>query len=165
MALSIETIRNSILTSIHGRRLGLGFNGELRGHTGGVDVVEEVGYLATGTSCLPYGMTVITSPANGGTSQAGTAFTLQTPIPGMRKTIFHHGASTSAHVFGLSGSAKIVGGSLTSAGTTMFSTFRQNACVQLLAITTAMWLNLVSKSSANVSSDMWGISYSATVSS
>ena len=174
MAYTLNTMRNDILTSIHGRRLGLDKNDFLVGHKGiRLPITEDVAGLGasaviagsgTGTSIANYGVTRITSSA-GSTANTGFAFTLQAPTPGCRKIIYQYGASTSAHVFGLSGSAIVQGGSLTSAGSTMFSMWKQNAMVELLGISTAIWLHLNSKTSGNASSDMLSVSYSATVSS
>ena len=174
MAFTLDTMRNNILTSIHGRRVGLDKDDFLLGHKGiRMPITEDVSGLGasaviagvgTGTSIANYGLTRVVSSA-GSTANTGFAFTLQAPVAGARKIIYKYGASTSAHVFGLSGSAVVQGGSLTSAGSTMISMWRQNAMVELLGISTAIWLHLNSRTSGNASSDAIGISYSATVSS
>ena len=174
MAFTLETMRNNILTSLYGRRIGLDKDDFLLGHKGHrMPITEDVSGLGasaviagvgTGTSVENYGMTRIVSSA-GSTANTGFAFTVQAPKAGVRKIIYQYGASTSAHVFGFSGSAVVQGGSLTSAGSTMISLFKQNAMVELLGISTAIWLHINSKTSGNASSDMLGISYSATVSS
>ena len=165
MAYTTQQMAAERVRPLHGRNAALDRNGFIVGPVGLREPIDDLVNTATGTSIPNYGLTRITSPVNGGATQLGCAFTLQSPRPGYRKTIYFQGASTSAHVFGLSGGAVIQGGSLTSAGTTMFSMFKQNSCVQLLGITTGTWLMLNSRSSAGVSSDMWGISFSATVSS
>ena len=166
MAFTLEQLRSEGLTSIYGRRLSIDKDDFLVGPKGLRDAItEDITHAATGTTIVNYGMTRITSSANGGSTQAGLAYTLQAPVVGARKTIFHYGASTSCHVFGMSGSAIVQGGSLTSLGSTMISFFRQNAFVELLGISMAIWLALGLKSSAGASSDMWGISFSATLSS
>lgn len=166
MAYTLNQLRAQRKTSIHGRRLGLDANDFLVGPVGVRLPHDDIDQTGTGTSVPYYGMTRIISSANGGSTQAGLAYTIQAPPgPGVEKEIYHYGASTSAHVFGFSGSAVVQGGSLTSAGSTMISFFRQNAYVKLRSISSAIWLALNTKSSAGASSDMFGISFSATLSS
>lgn len=174
MAYTLTSLRNEKVTSIHGRRLAIDQDDFLIGPKGyreatpedisGLGSAAVLGGSGTGTTISNYGLTRIVSSA-GSSANTGFAYTLQAPKAGVLKRIFHYGASTSAHVIGLSGSAIVQGGSLTSLGSTMISFFRQNAMVELLGISTAIWLHLNSKSSGNASSDMWGISYSATASS
>ena len=161
MSFSLTSLRDSILTSIWGRRIGLDKDDFILGFKGTRTAIEDFDN-STGSTAVNYGMTrVMTTAASSG----GAAYTLQAPTPGARKTLYHYGASTSCFVFGMAGSAIVQGGSLTSAGSTMISMFRQNACIELLGLSTAIWLHLGSKSSGNASSDMWGISFTATASS
>lgn len=166
MGYTLNTIRSERKTSIHGRRLGLDQYDYLVGPLGLREPYDDVNAANSGTSVPYYGLTRITAAANSGATQAGIAMTIQAPPKqGIRKRIFHQGASTSCFVFGFSGSAVVQGGSLTSAGATMISFFRQNAYAELLSLSSASWLLLNSKSSGNASSDMYGISFSATLSS
>lgn len=173
MAYVLETLRSEKIVSIHGRRLALDADDFLIGPKGlrhpitediaGLGSAATIAASGTGTTLANHGLTRIVSSA-GSSANTGFAFTLQAPKPGVRKSIFQYGASTSAHVIGFSGSAVVVGGSLTSAGSTMISIFKQNASVELVGLTTAVWLQMNSHSSL-VSSDHLGISYTATASS
>lgn len=166
MAYTLQQLRNARKSSIRGRQLGVDPWDFLVGPPGMRLPHDDVDHTGSGTSVPYYGMTRITASANGGATQAGIAYTLQAPPgPGVIKEIYHYGASTSCFVFGLSGSAIVQGGSLTSAGATMISFFRQNAYAKLRSISSAIWLLVNSKSSGNASSDMYGLSFSATLSS
>lgn len=174
MAYTLNQLRAVRKTSVHGRRLGLDANDFIVGPIGMRLPIDDVSGLgsaavasgaATGTSVPYYGITRVVSSA-GSTANTGFAYTLQAPPgPGVRKDFFYYGASTSAHVFGMGGSAVVQGGSLTSAGSTMFSMWRQNSQISLVSLTSAQWLMLNNLSSANASSDAFGISFTATASS
>lgn len=156
MARLLETIRNTILTSIHGRRVGLDKDDYLVGPKALAEQVEDISTTAA-TSASPYGITnVLTS----GSSQTGR-YTLQAPVPGVRKTFALQSTSTGTQQFELSGGAVILGGSLTTAGSTIFSLIRQNAVVNLVGISTAVW-RIADIASSLVSSDSRGVLFSSS---
>lgn len=156
MANLLETIRNGIITSVRGRRLGLDHNDFLRGPKELQLQVEDI-TSTVATSASPYGVTnVLTS----GSTQTGR-HTLQAPIPGVRKMFCLQSTSSGTHQFECSGGALILGGSLTTAGSTILSLIRQNAVVNLIGISTALW-RITDIASSLVSSDSRGVLFSSS---
>jgi len=95
MALSIETLRNSIITSLFGRRLGLDVAGYLVGAYDNRLPVTDLTSASTATAIPPYGITNITGTSLA-TSAAGGAFLLSNPVPGVETVICNLNANTSA---------------------------------------------------------------------
>lgn len=94
MALTITTIRNSILTSVYGRRLGLDVNERLVGHRGTVTEFEDITTVATTASI--YGISRVSVS---GSTQGPTQHNLPAPIAGIEKTIFMTSSSTGSQQF------------------------------------------------------------------
>lgn len=134
---------NKITTSIHGRRLGLqtmstGETGSARGPAeflvGPEDLRQDVTTgESTGTNIAPYGVSSIF-----GTSAASTpVYTLDPPIPGVRK-IVRFGSTDSALYVKMASGCAIAGTSLATTGATVIrSSGGGNA--QLIGLTTALW--------------------------
>lgn len=138
MALSIETIKDRIVTSLYGRRFGLGRspNGQtyefLAGPVGIQGATEDITTTAA-TSAIPHGHTqVLTS----GSSQLGL-YTLQAPIPGIRKTLSLNSTSTGTMQFQLTSATLVTATGAT--GSTMINLRGAGACIELLGLTTAIW--------------------------
>lgn len=146
---------NKILTSLVGRRLGLQrlTTGESGGSRGSKEfLVGPDGFRddvttgeTTATNLTPYGVSHLP-----GTSAASSAvYTIDPPIPGIRKLI--SGATDNGPVY-----LKTAGGEtiLTSAGST-FNTVKISSlggAFELIGLTTARWLtNLVTGTSSQAS--------------
>lgn len=94
MALSITTIRNSILTSLFGRRLGLDTNERLIGNRGVVTEYEDITTVATTASI--YGISRVQVS---GSSQGPTQHNLPAPIAGVEKALLMTSSSTGSQQF------------------------------------------------------------------
>lgn len=93
MALSLDTIRNSILTSLFGRRIGLDPNSYLAGPLGMLKVIDDLSSASTGTAVRNNGVVNIT-----GTSllTSANAFALANPRPSVPVIIANVNANSSA---------------------------------------------------------------------
>jgi hypothetical protein len=131
MAVSLEQLRNTIMTSLFGRRLGFDNNEFLVGTKDLRVAIEDISTTAA-TSALPYGHTrVLTS----GSSQTGT-YTLQAPVPGVRKTLSLNSTSTGTMQFTATNAAFLSGSGTSEA---VISLITKGAFVELLGVTTAYW--------------------------
>jgi len=101
MAQSLEQLRNRIITSIHGRRLGLDSDESLLGVKDVKRVVQDLTSASTATAINNYGIVNIA-----GTSLLTSAqvFLLSNPIPGVEVTINNVRANATA---GSSGSTAL----------------------------------------------------------
>lgn len=135
MAQSLTTLRNNIITSIFGRRLGLQSDQTLVGPVGFKRVVEDINTTDV-TTALFYGVTrVMTS----GSSQGPTQSFLPAPVPGVEKYIVMHTTSTGSYQFlSTANGASILAAS---DGTTKsLLNFRgPGGSVRLMGLTTAVW--------------------------
>lgn len=158
---TLSGLRNSILTSLFGRKLGLDPSGFLLGPPGYPDVVS--GAVSTGSTCISgvatagstgststvttlpaYGVsaigTTVSSGNTGGTTggQSGCNYQLDYPVPGVSKLIVNP-TTGDAGVF--TKGAYIFGSSFTPASTYQYATLCGNvgAYLELMAITTAVW--------------------------
>ena len=95
MAQTLETIRNSIITSIFGRRLGLDNNSFLSGPKDIKHVVTDLTSASTATAIPNHGVTNVTATSLA-TSAAGGVFAIDYPQPGVVTTICNVNANTSA---------------------------------------------------------------------
>lgn len=134
MALSIEQLKNQILTSLFGRRIGFDKNDYLVGPKGLRDAVEDISTTAA-TSALPYGVTrVLTS----GSSQTGS-YTLQAPAgEGVRKTLCLNSTSTGGQQFTATNATIYAASDGTSKA--VVNLFAPGAAVTLVAVSTARWI-------------------------
>ncbi len=95
MALSLNTIRNGIQTSIYGRRLGLTITNELLvGFNGVREVIEDL--TTVPTTLAAFGVSVVGVT---GSSQGPVQHFLPVPIAGVEKTIILNTTSTASHQF------------------------------------------------------------------
>ena len=135
MAFTVEQIKNEMITSVHGRRLGLDSNAFLTGPKDLRKAVEDITTTAA-TTASNYGLTrVLTS----GSSQTGS-YTVEAPVIGTRKMFFQQSTSTGTMAFKFSGGASVMGASVGTAGSTVITLLGQGANACLEAVTTALWL-------------------------
>ncbi len=143
----------NILTSIHGRRLGLqnlstgqtgGTKGPLEFLVGPQDI--RLGVTTSETTATPMDPTGISYLV--GTSAASTpVFTLAPPIPGVRKGIVF-GSTDSAIYVKMTAGVSILGTSLGSSGTAIRSS--GGGYVELMGLTTAAYAaEMVSSTAVN----------------
>ena len=138
---SVEGLRSQIITSIYGRRLGLDNNGSLVGITGyrlpvtGFDSTgATTGFNTTGETTLSaYGCSIIGSTASG-----SQAYTIQAPIPGVRKYIVNPTTATVTIATTAAGAYVVLSTNGAVTGTTI-SLARGGTNVTLLGITTYAW--------------------------
>jgi len=132
MAFSLENIRSKILTSIHGRRLGIDPDGFLAGPKPLRQQVTDatVASAAAGTNLANHGVhTVVTS--------TNTEWTLTDPIPGVAVRIGTNSTSTGNHAIvpaaaTITSTNGVAGSSITLQGI--------GASIELMGISTAQWL-------------------------
>ena len=137
----IENLRNSIITSLFGRRLGLDQYDTLTGPKGFRDPVD--GWNTAGTTLVStsvasnipaYGMTVVGATG----ASATTAYTLAAPIPGVCKRIFN--PTTGAVTILTTGAGAFIcstGSVASTQGTISF--VGKGAYVELWGLTTSLW--------------------------
>lgn len=114
MALSITTIRNNILTSLYGRRLGLDTLGALRGHVGEVQPITDATSDTTGTNITGYGFTTVDTSTD-------DTWLLDNPIPGMFKHIYTGSTSTGIRTIKRKDNTFAIQSSANSTGTTIIA--------------------------------------------
>lgn len=135
MAFLLETIRGTIMTSIHGRRLGLDKDEYLVGFKDNRKAVEDISTTVP-TTVIAYGVTrVLTS----GSSQGPTQHFLPAPAVGVEKTIIMASTSTGSQQFlSTANGASIFN---TSAGTTvgLLNFVGPGGSVTLIGLSTAIW--------------------------
>jgi hypothetical protein len=90
MAQSLQTLRNSIITSVHGRRLALDKDDFLVGPPEIKRVVADYTSGSTGTEILPYGVHSFQL-----TTLSTQTFVIRDPVPGVPVTIFAHQAGAT----------------------------------------------------------------------
>ena len=135
MAQSLETLRNSVHTSIFGRRLGLDSDDYLVGPKSHKGAVEDL-TTSTGTDVLAYGTARVTAT---GSSQGPVQYNLAAPVPGVQKVLCLNTTSTGSYQFlSTPNGASIRSGS---DGTTksLVNLLGQGGAVILQGITTAIW--------------------------
>ena len=104
MAIDLEGLRTQVLDSIKGRKFGLDYQGYLAGPPGLRDPITAATSLTTGTNIVAYGITTLQS------ASAATAFKLEAPVSGIRKTLVS--MSTGGYTISLvSGTFQAVNGS------------------------------------------------------
>ena len=129
MALSLATIRSKILTSIHGRRLGLDSDEFLAGPKGVRQVVTNATSDTTATAIPNHGfVTVVTTTDDG--------WTLTDPLPGISVRIATNSTSTGTHT--VTPAAATINSTNGIAGSA-FQLVSQGAYIELTGVTTAVW--------------------------
>lgn len=148
--------RNRIITSIHGRRLGLqrmstaetgGSRGNVEFLVGAEDIRAEVTTAeTTSTNLKPFGYHVLP-----GTSAASSAvYTLDPPIPGVRVSVM--GGVSNGPVYLKTANSETIVSTVGSSHTTV-KVSSVGGCFELLGLTTAQWMamGLTSGTSSNAS--------------
>ena len=112
MAYSIETLRNDIITSIHGRRLGLDSGGRLIGHEG--ERIPEVDATSdtTGTNITGHGWTNVDTTTD-------DTWLLAAPVKGAFKYIYTGSTSTGIRTIVRADATFAIRTSANSTGTTI----------------------------------------------
>ena len=130
MAQSLETIRSEILTSIHGRRVGLDPNGYLAGFPDVVRPVSNATSDTTGTALAPYGFHTIV------TTTDDTWILTDPPRAGLEVKLITNSSSTGTHTVTCAGANL-----LTTSGSSFISADfnAEGESITLVALTTALW--------------------------
>jgi len=158
---TLTALRNSILTSIHGRRLGLNSNEFMVGPKDMAVATQSLTSGSTATQVTNYGITMLdvttgaaTTASSLGTTEVGCAWTMAAPEPGVRKTLMKVSAtlgSTMPVVVGFGSGVTGYNSSFLSTATgVMLNAVGQQ--VTLMGITTAKWLVLALSTGASVPS-------------
>lgn len=131
MALTLTTIRNSKVKSIHGRELGIDASGYLIGSPGMVQPIEDVD---AATTLAAYGISRLLTSG----STSNRQHNLPVPVPGIRKTVVLHSTSTGSQQLLTTPNGAAV---FSSAGTTAncLNLVGPGGFVVLVGITTAVW--------------------------
>lgn len=151
MGLSLLQLRNKILTSLYGRRLGLTPNAFLVGPKSLQLVTQDIGAPAstastTSTEILNYGITSLavgtgaaTTGSSYGTVEVGGVYALAAPEPGVEKIIYT-ASNHSTMLITVAFSTGVTGG--TSNGSTFggVSFNAPNQWVRLIGASTSKWL-------------------------
>lgn len=90
MALTLESIKKKIRTSIHGRRLGLSHDDYLCGPKDTIRPVTNATSATTATALLPYGVHTVATSTN------DTWTLTDPPHAGLTVVIYNQGTSTGA---------------------------------------------------------------------
>lgn len=146
-ALSLETLRRQVLTSMYGRRAGLSNDEFFVGVKDIKQTIEEISTTVP-TTVLAYGMTRITVT---GSSQGPVQHNLPAPIPGVEKILALGTTSTGSHQFlSTPNGASVLCGS---DGTTksLVNLVGQGGVVKLIGVSTAIWQVLHQVSTGGVS--------------
>ena len=129
MALSLETIRNSIRTSIHGRRLGLDGNEQVAGVKGMTRPVTDATSATTATALPNYGIVSVVTTTD-------DSWTLTDPYVGAEVSLMTGSSSTGIHT--ITCAAATIRSTNGIAGANVVLT-GMGACVNLVGISTAIW--------------------------
>lgn len=160
---SLNGIRNRIITSIFGRRIGLGFGSTYDGEPsflfGVRGVAEQVeGISSAGSTIVSTAVTNNLSPFGcslvGATgASATTAYNLAAPIPGVVKRLFNPTTGIAVVLTTGAGAFLCSTASVTSTQG-IISLAGKGSGVELLGLTTALWgvlTQVASSASTNVS--------------
>lgn len=134
MAQSLETLRNSIITSMRGRRVGIDRNDFLI-HKGHKKAITDIDTGDTGTDVKNYGIVQTLCTGSSQTAQ----WSMEAPEPGVEVTLINGTSSTGTMQFLTTpNGADIL---ISSVGTTVgvVSLLQGGAAVTLVGLTTARW--------------------------
>lgn len=156
---TLETLRNSIITSLYGRRLGFNQNQFLVGPKDIALATQSLTSGSTGTQVINYGITqldVTTAAASTassvGTTELGCAWVMAAPEPGALKTLMKQsstGGSTMPVVVTFGTGVTAFNSSFTSTATgVMLNAVGQQ--VTLRGLSATKWLVLSLSSGASV---------------
>ena len=129
MALALDTIRDNMQISIHGRRCFVDINGNLGGFKGITRPVTDGTSDTTGTALPNYGINRVVTSTN-------DTWTLTDPYVGAEVTLMTGSSSTGVHT--VSPAAAVIYSTNGIAGSGVVLT-GAGACVSLLGISTGIW--------------------------
>jgi hypothetical protein len=138
MANSLDTIRNKIVTSIFGRRLGLDVNEFLVGPKGLRPQLHDATSDTTGTNIPNHGLVSVETTTD-------DTWKLTDPVPGCQVTLFCQTTSTGTRTV-----SPVAATIITTAGTagSTISLTGAGASITLTGITTGLWMQTARASSA-----------------
>lgn len=129
MALLLETVRNRIRTSIHGRRIGLDGNEQLAGVKGMTRPVTDATSDTTGTALPNYGIVSVVTTTD-------DSWTLTAPYVGAEVSLMTGSSSTGIHTIAVA--PAVIRSTNGIAGANVVLT-GPGAALSLVGITTALW--------------------------
>jgi hypothetical protein len=129
MAYSLNDMRARILTSVHGRRLGLDQDEFLAGSKGCRNVVTDATSDTTGTDIPNHGVVSVVTTTN-------DTWTLADPLPGVSVTLFTGTTSTGNHT--IDASPAVIYSTNGIEGDQVVMNERGGYCT-LVGVTTAAW--------------------------
>lgn len=141
MAQSLDTIRKRILTSVHGRRLGIGYDEFLAGVKDIVKVVTNATSDTTGTAIPNHGIASVVTTTN-------DTWTLTDPIPGVSVDLVTGSTSTGTHT--VTCAAAVIQSTNGVEGASVLMSAAGAHC-RLTGLTTAIWA-VTSRASTAVTS-------------
>lgn len=131
MALTINSIRNKILTSVFGRRLGLDVDGRLIGHVGSLDPITDATSDTTGTNITGYGVTTVDTSTD-------DTWLLDGPVKGAFKHLYTGSTSTGIRTIKRANANFAIQSSANSTGTTIVAQ-GGGLWLTLFGVTTALY--------------------------
>lgn len=138
MAITLNALRNTIITSLFGRRVGLDVNGALIGVAGMRQHVIAATSDTTGTALPNNGFVSVDSSTD-------NTWTLTAPVPGCQVTLFCSSTSTGTRT--ITPTNATVNSTLGTLGTTISLT-GGGAFISLVGLTTGLWAQVSRSSSA-----------------
>ena len=129
MAQTINQAREKILTSVHGRRLGIDHTERLAGVKGTRKALTNATSDTTGTTLANHGFHSVATTTN-------DSWTLQDPEVGCEVTLMTGTTSTGNHTITCD-AATIVSSAQSTMGVVVL--IGGGACVELVGLTTAQW--------------------------
>ncbi len=141
MAFSLQQIRNTIITSIFGRQIGLDVNGYLVGPPEMRLAIEDL--TTVPTTVIGYGLSRVTAT---GSTQGPVQYFLPAPIPGVRKYLSITTTSTASFQFLSTANGASILAASDATTKAVVNIVGQGGAVELIGITTAIWqvINFVS---------------------
>lgn len=134
MASLIETLRNSIITSVYGRRLGLTNAEHLVGPKDMQLAIEDLTTVAT--TVIGYGLSRVTAT---GSTQGPVQYTLPAPVPGVKKILTITTTSTGSYQFLSTAAGASILAASDATTKSLVNILGQGGTVTLIGITTAIW--------------------------
>jgi hypothetical protein len=134
MASLLETIRNSIVTSLYGRRLGITGAEFLVGQKDLQLQVEDLTTVATTVAGYGYSRVIAT-----GSSQGPVQYTLPAPIPGVKWTGMINSTSTGSYQFLSTANGASIKAASDATTKALVNLIGQGGSVTLVGVTTSIW--------------------------
>ena len=129
MAFTIDQLRRKVLTSIHGRRIGLDIDGFVVGPKGGRVPVTDATSDTTGTNLPNHGIISVVTTTN-------DTWTLTDPVPGCEVKLGTGSSSTGTHTISFAAATCVSTNGIASSAIAMQG---GGAYVGLVGLSTAAW--------------------------